>query len=203
MTKIFSTKFCYLFSGFSYNQPDLSLYASWNKNAITFANSSSVGKESIGVFVDDQDAIYVANGEDGQFLVWENASSTPTIVTLDSSTNPLSIFVTSDGDIYVDGGNFDNRVDKWHFHTAHSEIVMSINGSCTGLFLDVNNSLYCSATNNHLIMKMKLNDSKSSSIVVAGTGCPGPVTNMLDHPHGIFVDKELNLYVADTDNNKI
>ena len=177
--------------------------ASWNKNAITSANSSFVGKEPIGVFVNDQDAIYVANREDGQILVWENASSTPTIITFDSLTNPPSIFVTPDGDIYVDGDNFDNRVDKWHSHTAHSEVVMSINGSCIGLFVDVNNSLYCSSTNNHLIMKMQLNDSKSSSIVVAGTGCPGPVTNMLDHPHGVFVDREFNLYVADTDNNRI
>ena len=38
---------------------------------------------------------------------------------------------------------------------------------------------------------------------VAGTGCPGPVPNMLSHPHGIFVDINFNLYVADTNNNRI
>ena len=158
----------------------------------------------MGIFVDNRDAIYVANREDGQILVWENAFSTPTIITSGSSTKPMSIFVTPDRDIYVDGDNFDNQVDKWHFHTgAHSEIIISINGSCAGLFVDVNNSLYCSSTNNHLIMKMKLNNSESSSIIVGGTGCPGPVPNMLDHPHGIFVDQELHLYVADTDNNRI
>ena len=41
------------------------------------------------------------------------------------------------------------------------------------------------------------------SITVAGTGCPGPVSNMLDHPHGIFVDNNFKLFVADTNNNRI
>jgi DNA-binding beta-propeller fold protein YncE len=40
-------------------------------------------------------------------------------------------------------------------------------------------------------------------ITVAGTGCPGPVANMLNHPHGIFVDLNFSLYVADTHNNRI
>ncbi|CAF0791296.1 unnamed protein product [Adineta ricciae] len=39
--------------------------------------------------------------------------------------------------------------------------------------------------------------------VIAGTGCPGPTLNMLDHPHGIFVDGHFNLFVADTNNNRM
>ncbi|CAF3956995.1 unnamed protein product [Rotaria sp. Silwood1] len=50
---------------------------------------------------------------------------------------------------------------------------------------------------------MPLNNEQTVLMVVAGTGCPGPVPNTLDHPHGIFVDEQLNLYVADTDNNRI
>jgi DNA-binding beta-propeller fold protein YncE len=46
-----------------------------------------------------------------------------------------------------------------------------------------------------------MNITKTMS--VAGIGCPGPVANMLDHPHGIFVDENFNLFVADTDNNRI
>ncbi|CAF5130590.1 unnamed protein product, partial [Rotaria sp. Silwood1] len=56
---------------------------------------------------------------------------------------------------------------------------------------------------NHRVVKTALNNGQTVSLVVAGTGCPGPVPNMLDHPHGIFVDNQFNLYVADTDNNRI
>ncbi|CAF1473626.1 unnamed protein product, partial [Rotaria sp. Silwood1] len=50
---------------------------------------------------------------------------------------------------------------------------------------------------------MPINNGQTVPMAVAGTGCPGPVPNMLDHPHGIFVDTKLNLYVADTGNNRI
>ncbi|CAF3812173.1 unnamed protein product [Rotaria sp. Silwood1] len=56
---------------------------------------------------------------------------------------------------------------------------------------------------NHRVVKAALNNEQTVTVVVAGTGCPGPVPNTLDHPHGIFVDNQFNLYVADTDNNRI
>jgi DNA-binding beta-propeller fold protein YncE len=40
-------------------------------------------------------------------------------------------------------------------------------------------------------------------IVAAGTDCSGSTSNTLDNPRGIFVDTNLNLYVADCGNNRI
>ncbi|CAF4137138.1 unnamed protein product [Rotaria sp. Silwood2] len=39
-------------------------------------------------------------------------------------------------------------------------------------------------------------------MVVAGIGCSGSIPNVLDHLYGVFVDNKLNLYVADTGNNR-
>jgi hypothetical protein len=40
-------------------------------------------------------------------------------------------------------------------------------------------------------------------VVAAGTGSPGSAFNELDYPYGIFVDVNLDLYVADCGNNRI
>ncbi|CAF1689962.1 unnamed protein product, partial [Adineta ricciae] len=67
----------------------------------------------------------------------------------------------------------------------------------------LNNNLYCSSAETHSIYKLEHNSSTLSPRVIAGTGCPGPLMNMLDHPYGIFVDKDFRLYVADSHNNRI
>jgi DNA-binding beta-propeller fold protein YncE len=88
-------------------------------------------------------------------------------------------------------------------NATNSEPVMNVSTSCTGLFVDIDDSLYCSLANGHRVFKVQSNSDTIMPITVAGTGCPGPVSNMLDHPHGIFVDINFTLYVADTDNNRI
>ncbi|CAF2932429.1 unnamed protein product [Rotaria sp. Silwood2] len=187
----------------SYNRPNLSLYASWNDDASTFADQTFIGQKPTGLFVNDQDVVYAANRENGQILLWNNTLSTPTRIISTNSTSPWSLFVTIDGDIYADHGSNNGHVNKWTFNATQSEIVMNVHGWCTGLFIDNNNHLYCSSMTNHRVVTTALNNGQSAPVVVAGTGCPGPVPNMLDHPHGIFVDDQFNLYVADTDNNRI
>jgi len=115
----------------------------------------------------------------------------------------LSIFVTDDDKIIVDNGYANGRVDKWIFNKTKNEPVMFVNSSCAALFVDIMNSLYCSSPNENRIFKLEHNKSIRIPVSIAGTGCPGPMTNMLDQPHGIFVDDALHLFVADTNNNRI
>ena len=91
------------------------------------------------------------------------------------------------------------------WNTSNLEHDMNINNSCIEVFIDKNSNLYCSLTNEHRVSKVQFNSTLLTvqSTIVAGTGCPGPISNMLHHPHGIFIDMHLNLYVADTDNNRI
>ena len=178
----------------SYNRPNLSFCASWNENATTLADVNWVGHQPAAIFVNDQNAIYVANRENGYILIWKNGSSIPSQNISGNWSNPWSLFITTDGNIYV---------DKWASNTTYSVPVMNVKSSCTGLFVDMNDNLYCSSMNSHRVLKTALNDNKMLSITIAGTGCPGPVSNMLDHPHGIFVDNNFNLFVADTHNNRI
>jgi hypothetical protein len=56
---------------------------------------------------------------------------------------------------------------------------MYVNSSCTGLFLDKINNLYCSSANEHRVFKAELKMNMTKPITVAGNGCPGPVSNVI------------------------
>ncbi|CAF4060500.1 unnamed protein product, partial [Adineta steineri] len=187
----------------SFNQPKFSAYATWDAVAITFANSSTVGTSPYGIFVDTNNTVYVANKASNQIQVWLSGSSTPTRSITTGITSPYSIFATINGDIYVDNGYTNNRVDKWVSNQNISSSVMQVQGACYDLFIDVNNTLYCSLyTQNQVVIK-SLNGNSSMWIVAAGTECSGSTSNTLSSPRGIFVDTNLNLYVADCGNNRV
>ena len=184
----------------SYNQPRFSANATWYPNAINFANMSVIGASPRGIFVNINDTIYVTNRANNSILIWTNNSLIPTKTISKNLSNASSIFVTITGDIYVD---VNRRVDKWPSNANVSVTVMNVSSICRGLFVDVTNTLYCSMPNHHQVVKRWLNDISILSTIVAGTGTAGNNSFMLNSPHGIFVDTNLDLYVVDTMNNRI
>jgi hypothetical protein len=58
-------------------------------------------------------------------------------------------------------------------------------------------------SDHHRVVKRSLNDSVMTSVIVAGTGSEGSASKELNLPYGIFVDVNLDLYVADYLNNRI
>ncbi|CAF1540628.1 unnamed protein product [Adineta steineri] len=116
----------------------------------------------------------------------------------------MSLFVTSNGDVYIDDGEKNGRVQKWIAETSTFDTVMNVNSSCDGLFVDINHSLYCSMPDHHQVVKRSLHDAvMASNRVAAGTGIGGSALNQLNSPRGIFVDANLDLYVADCNNNRV
>ena len=99
--------------------------------------------------------------------------------------------------------NVSRQVDKWTLGTNIATTVMYMQASCFGVFVDISNTLYCSMANGHKIVKKWLNDNSTTLTTVAGTGSPGSGSNKLHEPHGIFVDTNFDLYVADSKNNRI
>jgi len=75
--------------------------------------------------------------------------------------------------------------------------------NCYDIFIDINNYIYCSLHQNHQIIRKSLNNSFNQVKIVAGTGVSGSTSFMLNGPHGIFVDTNLDLYVADRSNHRI
>ncbi|CAF4005973.1 unnamed protein product [Adineta steineri] len=187
----------------SYNQPKFGAYAAWNSNGIAFATNGTVGTSPYGIFVDTSNTVYVANKANNQIRVWSSGSTILTRNITSGVTSPYSIFTTITGDIYVDNGYTNNRVDKWALHRNISNSVMQVQGACYDLFIDVNNTLYCSLYTLNQVAIKSLNGNSSMWIVAAGTACNGSTSNSLNNPRGIFVDTNLNLYVADCGNDRV
>jgi sugar lactone lactonase YvrE len=175
----------------------------WHPNGITFANESIVGVRPGAIFVNTNNTIYVANWKNNQILLWHEGSESPTKIVSGNFTYPNSIFVTSNGDIYIDDGDENRRVQKWISTNKTFATVMNVNSSCTGLFVDIKDNLYCSMSHRHRVVKRSLNDPVMTTAIVAGTGSEGSTSNELSRPYGIFVDVNLDLYVADWSNDRV
>ncbi|CAF0716528.1 unnamed protein product [Adineta steineri] len=134
--------------------------------------------------------------------MWHEGSVNRTKTISGSFIEPVSLFVTSNGDIYIDDGQKNGRVQKWIAETNTFVTVMNVNSSCDGLFVDINDTLYCSMSAQ--VVKRSFSDSvKFSNRVAAGTGIEGSASNQLEGPYGIFVDVNLDLYVADCHNDRV
>ena len=99
-------------------------------------------------------------------------------------SSPSSIFVTSNGNIYVDNGGANHRVDMWTPNSTTSITAMYVNHTCYGLFVDIYESVYCSVGHQHKVVKQSANNPQNTTVMIAGNGTQGAGSNMLDHPRG-------------------
>jgi len=171
----------------SFNQPRFRPNATWNSNATNFANETLI-------FINSNNSIYIPNQKTNEILIWNNDKLSKKIIS--SLSNSSSIFVTINGDIYVGNGVNHGRIDKWiATNETWTSVMMNVTSTCYAIFIDIYESLYCSMFNNHRIDKKW---SNGTTIIVAGSEL-----NTLNHPWGIFVDINFDLYVADSGNNRI
>jgi len=183
-----------------YNQPRFCLNTIWNSNAATFANESFVGQFPSGIFVNSNNSIYIRHAKAREIHIWQNENDlNPTKSISDSLSFTDSIFVTTNGDIYVDNGDND-LVNKWIVENEIWASVMNVTSYCYGLFIDIYEGLYCSMSRYNQVAKKW---SNGTTAIVAGIFFEGSESDMLYGPMGIFVDINLDLYVADSWNHRI
>ncbi|CAF1264590.1 unnamed protein product [Adineta ricciae] len=187
----------------SYNQPSLDGHRTWNPTMIIFADNDTVDAESYGIFVTKSNYVYSADYENHAVHVWSNTSNHSQKTIYNNLINSASIFVTLNADVFVDNGNITGQVDQWMAATNTSVPVMNVTSSCYGLFVDVSNSLYCSMHFEHKVVKRWLDGDDTLLTTVAGNGTSGSQANKLSNPVGIFVDTNLDLYVADYGNDRV
>ena len=200
----FDCFFDFLLSSFRTIKPTIHPNATWSTCAVTIIDNNTISSAPHGIFIDSNDTVYVADHSSSQILIWANTSTDPGRILTEKLIKYASLFVTAGGDIYMENGNEIGRIDKWTLGATASKFVTNFSESCRGLFVDISNSLYCSAHGGHHVVKVPLESNTSTMIIVAGMkGTSGSASNQLNGPWGIFVDVDFNLYVADSANDRI
>ena len=155
------------------------------------------------MFITTSNLIFVANRNNSQIIIWSNDTSNFTSTVFANLSDPWSVFVTGKNEIFVDNNAPNNRIDRWTLNMTLLDSPMNKCNRCTSLFVDINNDLYCSDDTRHQVLKKSLNDPTKATSIIAGTGCSGSASHMLNGPNGIFVTESLDLYLADWGNDRI
>ena len=195
----FSLTLSSYFLGVNFNQPYLSPNVSWNTNANTFVS----GFEIIGLFVDKTNMVYATEyAIDHIHARYENGDN----AVQTSFVTPYwtrDVCVSADRYIYANNEN-DHPVYRWTPDgSSRMDVVMNVTALCFGLFIDLNQNLFCSMADKHQVSSVSLTSTSITPTVVAGTGTAGSAPDMLSSPNGIFVDVNLGLYVADCNNDRV
>jgi hypothetical protein len=135
--------------------------------------------------------------------MWLELNMTSTTLISSNLLNPYSLFVSSNGDIYIGNSYPYNRVDQWTLNTTTNILQMSTREQCSSIFVDIKDTLYCSIANLNQVIAKSLNSEPNTLRMVAGTGCADNSPYGLSSPCGIFVDINFDLYVADCGNNRV
>ena len=162
-----------------------------------------VGAYPEAVYVDIENTVYVAALNLSSVPIWREGNTTPAITISNSLNSPYAVVASITGDIYIDNGDVNHRVDRWSWNATTGVAVMNVTSRCMSLFIDLQQTLYCSNDQEHKVVKMSLTSGSSTPTIAAGNGTNGSAAHLLYFPNGIFVDKKLNLYVADWGNDRI
>ncbi len=188
----------------SYNQPKLCPDASWNPNATTLPSSNITGSMPHSIFINRINTIYVNSQDNKNIFVWGEGSARPTTTTISRYLNhSYGLFVSITDDLYVNNGDCYGRYDKWRYLPFCSSRVMTIHGNCYSLFVDINDTLYCSLESLHQVVKSSLDDRTHKLTIAAGSSSAGSASNMLNSPRGIFFNINFDLYIADCNNDRV
>jgi len=188
----------------------------WKQEGITIAGGygfrhqlSQLGYPQ-GIFIDDDQTIYIADFRNHCIVEWKyhatkgqivaggngrgnktNQLNCPTDVIIDKEKNSL---------IICDLGN--KRVMQWsrQTNTKNGQTIIE-NIECCGLTMDTNGSLYVSDLEKNEVRRWNRGDENGT--IIAGGNGKGNHFNQLNSPSNIFIDEDCSLYVADSFNHRV
>jgi hypothetical protein len=192
-----------LFLAVSFHRPRFCLNASWTISGTTLLTQTNSGNQPTALFIDGVHSLFVSSPSRNTIYIQAQGFGTIHDPISGSFNQSLSHFVLVNGDVFVDNGFHHRRVNRCVFNESRFVVAMNVNGSCHGLFVDLNETLYCSMGHFHQVHKRFAHSLPNQTVLAAGTGQAGFSSNMLNTSRGIDVDENNNLYVADCGNNPI
>lgn len=139
-----------------------------------------------------------------QILIWVVGNTSIARTLPFNRTSLAGLFVTTNGDIYVNEGQPMGRIQKVTLNTSNAVTVMNVTGVCFGLFITNNGTLYCSfGLTGHQVGRTTLANPLNFTTVAGVYGFNGTTPDRLNIPYGIVLDANFGLYVADFGNHRI
>lgn len=196
----------------------IQFFASGSSTGVTVSNSWGGIGSFRGVQVDSSSFIYGSDTSNN--ALWKNntvplgyngaGGGTNQLngnqgIALDTTINP--------GYIYLANAN-QHTIVQWALAWQTGHVVAGTNGvsgnsntrlaSPVGVRIDPLGNLFVVDNNNHRIqLYCRYPTVSFTAVTIAGTGTFGSSATQLNFPTGAALDKDLNLYVADTSNHRI
>ncbi|CAF3341697.1 unnamed protein product [Rotaria socialis] len=171
-----------------------------------------------GLAMDEQRYLYISDDEIHEVRRYQLGEKNGTLVAggngqgdgLNQLKFPKYLVVDRQQTIYVSDNN-NHRVVKWNKGATEGIVVAGGKGNGNaltqlywpnGFFIDTLGTLYVADSGNHRVMRWTQGDNKTGTVIVGGNG-QGAGANQFNVPRGLSFDRQGNLYVADTDNNRV
>ena len=188
----------FTFSAVSYNRPKFPAHASWTPNATTVFDYNLGFTSPNRIFINTNNTIYINDYSTAIITAWIEGYS----VSMREINDAYGLFVTANDEVYF------RPISQCNIYASPINAtiiypVMLVSKCCDDIFIDLNNTLYCSIHFMNQIITKSLDAPGNTLRSVAGTGSPGSESDQLYDPYGIFVDISFDLYVADSVNNRI
>ncbi|HEY9899104.1 MAG TPA: SMP-30/gluconolactonase/LRE family protein [Pantanalinema sp.] len=164
-------------------------------------------KYPLGVTVAASGDIYIADTQNDRILLVSGETTTIAAGSNEGIARPHSLALDAAGNLYIANTNKDQILKRGADGTIATVNAGSLNRP-NGIALDASGNLYIADYYNNRIVKV---DTTSGAIAtVAGNGNENysgdgglAIHASLDNPRGVAVDQDGNLYVVDTDNQRI
>ncbi len=195
--------------------PYIDINSKWIQNGSTVAGGNGFRKglnqisHSEGVFIDDDQTIYVADTDNERIVKWTSGATKGQVVAggngkgnLNNQLDiPRNVIIDKQNDCFIISDYGNRRVVRWPRQngTRGETIISNIDG--WGLAIDNDGYLYVADKKKNEVRQWKIGDTNGT--VVAGGNDGGNRLDQLSSPQNIFVDQNHSVYVSDRDNHRV
>jgi hypothetical protein len=160
-----------------YNQPNFSSCASWNDNATTITNITTIDLPLVGIFVNVSNTACDIYRNSNETTISNEENITSTMRISGHLIVSRNLFVQTDYGIYIDNSDFKQPFNERVLDSAVCFATMNI-----AIFIDINYTFFCSINQEHKVVKLLQNSSSCAKKTVAGNGTNGSTSYLLSHP---------------------
>ncbi|CAF1051000.1 unnamed protein product [Didymodactylos carnosus] len=194
---------------------DIHPNARWEQSGITVAGGNRQGNGSNqlfypwGLYVDDEQTIYIANFRNHRIVEWKSGAKSGKVVAGGNGQGsgahqlycPTDVIVDKERDSLIISDYDNSRVVRWPRRNGTSGETIISNVYCVGLTMDENGSLYVADQGKHEVRRYRRGESQGT--VVAGGNGYGNRLDQLSATLYVFVDRDHSVYVSDWLNPRV